>query len=59
MSTPYQGPIPGTWGTPPPPPNDQLELLRRIDQNTANILWWLRLTVVAVVALVLILAFVP
>lgn len=46
---PPSGPI-GSYGT----PADPNELLRRIESNTANLLWWMKLLVAAVVVLVLV-----
>jgi len=33
--------------------NDPNELLRRIEQNTASLLWWMKILVVATIVLVL------
>ncbi|MCI4370628.1 MAG: hypothetical protein L3J81_04790 [Thermoplasmata archaeon] len=44
--------------TPPPPPTfDATELLRRIEQNTANTLYWVRWMTIAVIVLVLVMVF--
>ncbi len=44
------------WSATPPalPTNDPTELLRRIDQNMASAVSWLKILVVAVVVLVLV-----
>jgi hypothetical protein len=39
-------------------PGDQAETLRRIDKNTADLLWWVKLMVLAVIALVILTALV-
>jgi hypothetical protein len=47
---------PLTWTPGPPmmPTADPNELLRRIEKNTADLLWWMKILVAAVVVLVLI-----
>jgi hypothetical protein len=46
------------WGTASPAPmsNDVPELLRRIEQNTASLIGWMKILTAAVVVLVLVTA---
>jgi len=48
------------WSPNPPgvPTNDPNELLRRIEMNTASLLTWMKILVVAVIALVVLTALV-
>jgi hypothetical protein len=47
-------PLSWTSGPPQPPTNDANQLLQRIDRNTADLLWWMKILVAAVIVLVLI-----
>jgi hypothetical protein len=47
-------PLPWSNPTPMPPSNDATELLRRLNQNTADLLWWMKVLVGAVIVLVLV-----
>jgi hypothetical protein len=44
MATPISSASPMTWGTPP----DPNQTLQRIEQNTANILWWVKVVAILV-----------
>jgi hypothetical protein len=50
-------PLSWTPGPPVAPAADSTELLRRIDQNMANLLWWTKILVGAVVILILVIGF--
>ena len=47
-------PLSWTPGPPQMPPNDATQVLQRIDKNTADLLWWMKILVGAVIVLVLI-----
>ncbi|MCI4322977.1 MAG: hypothetical protein L3K03_02980 [Thermoplasmata archaeon] len=49
------GQLPWSLSSPSTPTNDPNELLRRIEQNTANTLMWTKITAGAVVLLAIIL----
>jgi hypothetical protein len=49
-------PLPWTPMPPPPQTNDPNELLRRIDQNTAQIYHWVRIGFAVVIILLLLIA---
>jgi hypothetical protein len=48
------GALPWSNPAPPPPTNDPNELLRRIEQNTAGLLSWMKILVGAIAVLVII-----
>jgi len=50
------GSLPWSSNAPQPQSNDPNELLRRIDRNTASLLTWMKILVIAVIALLLVTA---
>jgi hypothetical protein len=48
--------LPWSPTTPSPPSNDPSEVLRRIERNTASLVGWVKVLVVAVVLLILVTA---